>query len=57
VVRVAVTAVLADRDPDFATGFYHFFSGWVLFLAGFGLLLAVQLSMIALARKSAGAED
>jgi exosortase len=38
VLRVAGTAVLADYNMDFALGFYHLFSGWLFFVAGFGLL-------------------
>ena len=38
VVRVAGTAVLADYKPEFALGFYHTFSGWLIFVVGFGLL-------------------
>jgi exosortase len=38
VIRVAGTAVLADYQPEFAMGFYHLFSGWLVFVAGFGML-------------------
>jgi len=38
VVRVAGTAVLADYRPEFAMGFYHMFSGWLIFVIGFGML-------------------
>ncbi len=41
VIRVAGTALLADRDPELATGFYHTFSGWLVFLVGLGILLAL----------------
>jgi exosortase len=40
VIRVAGTALLADRDPQLGTGFYHTFSGWLVFLVGLGILLA-----------------
>ncbi len=40
IIRIAGTAVIADHAPRFAMGFYHLFSGWVVFLGGFGLLLA-----------------
>jgi hypothetical protein len=30
--------VLADYNPEYALGFYHSFSGWLVFVAGFGLL-------------------
>ena len=38
IVRVAGTALLADYNQEFALGFYHSFSGWLVFVAGFGLL-------------------
>jgi exosortase len=38
VLRVAGTAVIADYHEEFAMGFYHAFSGWLVFLAGFGAL-------------------
>ena len=38
VLRVAGTAVLSERDPSIGSGFYHGFSGWLIFLCGFALL-------------------
>jgi len=38
VIRVTGTALLADYDPAFALGFYHSFSGWLIFVVGFGML-------------------
>lgn len=38
VLRIAGTAVLADYHEDFAMGFYHMLSGWLVFILGFGLL-------------------
>lgn len=38
VIRVAGTAILADINREFALGFYHAFAGWLVFVAGFGLL-------------------
>jgi len=38
VVRVTATAILADYNREFAMGFYHLFSGWLVFVAGIGLL-------------------
>jgi exosortase len=38
VLRVAGTAVLSERDPSLGSGFYHGFSGWLIFLGGFGSL-------------------
>ncbi len=40
VVRVAGTALLADYNQAFAMGFYHAFSGWLVFLAGIAALYA-----------------
>ncbi len=45
VLRVAATAVLADYQLDYALGFYHVFTGWLVFVAGFGALwTAARLS-------------
>jgi exosortase len=38
VLRVTGTALLADYRLEFALGFYHVFSGWLVFVMGFGLL-------------------
>lgn len=38
VLRVSGTAILADYHPEAAMGFYHLFSGWLVFLLGFALL-------------------
>lgn len=38
VLRIAGTALIADHHLEYALGFYHAFSGWLVFLAGFGLL-------------------
>ena len=41
VIRVAGTAVLADYRPEYAMGFYHLLSGWLVFILGFGMLWLV----------------
>ena len=41
VLRVAGTAVLADYRLEFAMGFYHLLSGWLVFVVGFGMLWLV----------------
>ena len=48
ILRVAGTALLADYNQIFALGFYHSFSGWLVFVAGFGFLylLARVLQML-----------
>jgi len=38
VLRVAGTALLADYRVELAMGFYHSFSGWLVFVVGFGVL-------------------
>ena len=38
VLRVTGTALLADYRVELAMGFYHSFSGWLVFVAGFGVL-------------------
>ena len=38
VVRVTGTAILADYHLEFAMGFYHMLSGWLVFVLGFALL-------------------
>ncbi len=40
ILRITGTAVIADYHEEFAMGFYHSFSGWLIFLVGFGLLYA-----------------
>lgn len=43
IIRLSGTAVLASRyGGDVARGFLHDFSGWLVFVAGIGLLLLVQ---------------
>lgn len=41
VLRVTGTAVLADYHEEFAMGFYHSFSGWLVFVCGFGVLYSI----------------
>jgi exosortase len=41
VVRVTATALMAREDPRLAEGFFHSFSGWIVFVIGFGLLYMV----------------
>jgi exosortase len=45
VVRVTVTALMAREDARLAEGFFHSFSGWVVFIVGFGLLYAVAIGI------------
>jgi exosortase len=41
VLRVTGTAILADYRLEWALGFYHSFSGWLVFVMGFGALWLV----------------
>jgi exosortase len=38
VLRIVITAMFAREDPALAEGFFHSFSGWAVFLVGFGLM-------------------
>jgi exosortase len=49
VLRVAGTAILADHNQDLAMGFYHLFSGWLVFLVGAGMLYLFARLLHALA--------
>lgn len=42
VVRVSGTAIIADYHEEFALGFYHSFSGWLVFVAGFAGLYGLS---------------
>lgn len=48
ILRVAGTALIGDRDPKLAMGFYHLFSGWLVFVSalGFMILLAKGLHRV-----------
>jgi exosortase len=48
VLRIVGTAVVSERDPELAEGFYHLFSGWLVFLAGFALLFAIARILAAI---------
>lgn len=45
VVRVTGTAFLAEINQEYADGFYHSFSGWLVFLVGFGFFWALSKGM------------
>jgi len=49
VVRVAGTALLADQHEEFAMGFYHSFSGWLVFVVGAGVLYLMGRALHAVA--------
>jgi exosortase len=41
-LRVVVTGVMGEYDPRLAQGFYHTFSGWLLFVLAVVMLLVVR---------------
>ena len=43
IFRVVGTAILADSNEEYAMGFYHSFSGWLVFVGGCGILYMVAL--------------
>jgi len=52
VVRITGTAVLADYWHEIAFGFYHYFSGWLVFVAGFGVLWLSAMAFHRLEKRS-----
>jgi len=42
VLRVAGTAILADYNAELAMGFYHTFSGWLVFLLGIAFVFGTS---------------
>ncbi len=52
VLRVTGTALLADYRPEFAIGFYHSFSGWLVFVLGFGALWLIGQLFFKLTQKT-----
>jgi exosortase len=53
VLRVTGTAILADFKPELAMGYYHSFSGWLVFVIGFGLLWLIAKPVIRWTRRLA----
>ena len=43
ILRVTVTALLVDVNSKYAVGFYHSFSGWLVFALGFTMLYGCGL--------------
>jgi exosortase len=56
VVRVTATALMAREDARLAEGFFHSFSGWVVFIVGFGLLYAVATGIAWLEKRGSPAD-
>lgn len=53
VVRIVVTALMARQDPALAEGFFHSFSGWIVFLCGFGILYGIAAAFSSIEGKAA----
>ena len=47
VLRIVGTALVAERNLQLAEGFYHTFSGWLVFLVGFGGLYLQGMALTA----------
>lgn len=45
VLRIVLTALAAQQNPEWARGFLHDFSGWAVFLLGFLILYAMSLGL------------
>lgn len=45
VIRVSGTAILADYWEQIAMGFYHYFSGWLVFLCALTMLVGVTKAL------------
>jgi exosortase len=54
VLRVTGTAVIADYHEEFALGFYHLFSGWLVFIGGFAILYGLAKGLDRLLRGASG---
>jgi exosortase len=54
VLRVTGTAVIADYHEEFALGFYHMFSGWLVFIGGFAILYGMAKGLDRLTRGASG---
>jgi exosortase len=52
VARITGTAVLADYWRDIAFGFYHYFSGWLVFVAGFAVMWLAAMALHRLEKRS-----
>ncbi len=40
--RIVVTGILGEHDPKLAAGFFHGFSGWVIFVVAIALIIGTQ---------------
>jgi exosortase len=53
VLRVTGTAIIADSRPELALGYYHSFSGWLIFVIGFGMLWLIARVIFRVTRRMA----
>ncbi len=53
VLRIVITALFAQEDPALAEGFFHSFSGWVVFVVGFALMYGIAVGFARLERSQA----
>ena len=53
VLRIVITALFAQEDPALAEGFFHLFSGWVVFLVGFAFIYGIAVVFAHLERSQA----
>jgi exosortase len=44
--RVTVTGILAEIKPEYATGFFHESTGWVIFMVALGILLLFHRALL-----------
>ncbi len=54
ILRVTGTAIIADYHEQFALGFYHSFTGWLVFIGGFAILYSLAKGLNWLTRSSGG---
>ncbi len=52
ILRVTGTAIIADYHEQFALGFYHSFTGWLVFIGGFAILYSLAKGLNWLTRSS-----
>lgn len=53
VMRIVITALFAQENPALAEGFFHSFSGWVVFLVGFAFIYGIAVVFARLERSRA----
>jgi len=44
--RVTLTGILSEIKPELAEGFFHEFSGWVIFMIALGIMVALHQLVI-----------